>query len=187
MAPTSTIRYANHENDSLPATSTEKASIPGEQIEDVEAETENLRYEDTDHEPKLHFKTWIALVTMWIYNLVIVLALNSPAAVVGKKVICISFTNISPDLLHWRGTRGAKCSDLGRHRTYTTTVRTCTSDIVRIRRIPSSETYHGWCFSHILHRSSHSTRLARHLQAYWGSDYDLNWFFLRAAWIRNTQ
>ena len=60
----------------------EKSTMSDNQIEDIDLDSSNLRYEDAEHEPELHFRTWIALGGMWIYNLAIVFALNSPAAVV---------------------------------------------------------------------------------------------------------
>lgn len=49
---------------------------------DFDADTTNLRYTDAEHEPQLHLRTWIALGSMWLYNLALLFALNSPAAVV---------------------------------------------------------------------------------------------------------
>lgn len=43
---------------------------------------EDLIYDDIENEPELHFRTWIALASMWLYNYVIVFTLLSPPAVV---------------------------------------------------------------------------------------------------------
>ena len=45
---------------------------------------ENLVYDDVDEEPELHFRTYIALLSMFLLNLVQVFALQGPPAVVGK-------------------------------------------------------------------------------------------------------
>lgn len=46
-------------------------------VEQVNVVQENLVYEDAEHEPELHLRTGIALAAIWVYNLVIVFALNS--------------------------------------------------------------------------------------------------------------
>ena len=46
----------------------------------------DLVYDDIEHEPELHIRTWIALASMWLYNYVIVFALLSPPAVVCLQV-----------------------------------------------------------------------------------------------------
>lgn len=51
-------------------------------LEQVGLAHEDLVYNDLEHEPELHFRTWVALISMWLYNYVIVFALLSPPAVV---------------------------------------------------------------------------------------------------------
>jgi hypothetical protein len=53
-------------------------------IEDIGLD-QNIRYDDAEHEPELHLKTWVALGAMWCYNFAVVLALNSPAAIVCQE------------------------------------------------------------------------------------------------------
>ena len=40
-------------------------------------------YDDAEHEPELHIRTWVALVAMCLFNYVVVFALLSPPAVVS--------------------------------------------------------------------------------------------------------
>ena len=61
----------------------EKLSAPEKHLEHVDT-MENLVYDDAEQEPELHFRTWVALAAMWLYNFVIVFALLSPAAVVSN-------------------------------------------------------------------------------------------------------
>ena len=43
----------------------------------------DLVYDDAEHEPELHIRTWIALAAMCLFNYVVVFALLSPPAVVS--------------------------------------------------------------------------------------------------------
>lgn len=47
-------------------------------------DSQDLVYDDAEHEPELHFRTWIALASMFLYNYVIIITLLSPAAVVSQ-------------------------------------------------------------------------------------------------------
>lgn len=51
-------------------------------LEDIDMTHENMVYDDAEHEPELHLRTWIALVAMWLYNYTIVFTLLSPPTVV---------------------------------------------------------------------------------------------------------
>ena len=54
---------------------------PEKHLEHVDFVPGDLVYDDAEHEPALHFRTWVALAAMWLYNFVIVFALMSPPAV----------------------------------------------------------------------------------------------------------
>ena len=43
----------------------------------------NLAYTDAEHEPALHFRTWIAIAAMCMYNLATTAALFGPPVVVS--------------------------------------------------------------------------------------------------------
>lgn len=46
----------------------------------------SLVYDDAEHEPELHIRTWIALAAMCLFNYVVVFALLSPPAVVSTFI-----------------------------------------------------------------------------------------------------
>ncbi len=52
-------------------------------LEDVGANEHNLVYDDVDEEPELHARTYIALLAMFVLNMVQVFALQGPPAVVS--------------------------------------------------------------------------------------------------------
>jgi hypothetical protein len=59
-------------------------NVPGEKhVEQIVTSETNLVYDDVDEEPELHARTYIALAAMFSLNLVQVVALQGPPAVVG--------------------------------------------------------------------------------------------------------
>ena len=60
----------------------EKTSADAHQHEDVTDSPIDLVYDDDDEEPELHARTYLALAAMFLLNLVQVLALQGPPAVV---------------------------------------------------------------------------------------------------------
>ncbi|EXJ73007.1 uncharacterized protein A1O5_04156 [Cladophialophora psammophila CBS 110553] len=60
----------------------EKRDLSSEkQIEDVDINDQNLHYDEVDEEPELHARTYIALFSMFLLNMVQVVALQGPPAV----------------------------------------------------------------------------------------------------------
>lgn len=70
----------------------EKHPAEARQTEDTLSEEGNLVY-DGDEEPEIHMRTWIALASMFVLNLVQVFALQGPPAVVSVMVPKRSITN----------------------------------------------------------------------------------------------
>ena len=60
----------------------EKTSEEEKHLEHVLTSSANLVYDENDEEPELHARTYIALAAMFFLNLVQVLALQGPPAVV---------------------------------------------------------------------------------------------------------
>ena len=61
----------------------EKDLLKVKHSEQVVTSEDNLVYDDVDEEPELHARTYIAFASMFVLNLVQVLALQGPPAVVG--------------------------------------------------------------------------------------------------------
>ena len=73
--------FAGHE-DSPPATCKVLKPIDSDKhLERVDLVDRDLVYDDVEHEPQLHVRTWVSLVAIWLFNYVIVIALLSPPAV----------------------------------------------------------------------------------------------------------
>jgi hypothetical protein len=53
------------------------------QIEDADKNDGNLHYDEVDEEPELHMRTYVALFSMFMLNMVQVVALQGPPAVVS--------------------------------------------------------------------------------------------------------
>lgn len=60
-----------------------KTANKEEHLEHVGPIVVDLVYDDIDHEPELHIRTWIALASMVLFNLVCTFAVLSPPAVVS--------------------------------------------------------------------------------------------------------
>ena len=60
----------------------EKNSSEQAHLEQTFPQEDNLVYDDVDEEPELHARTYIALASMFLLNLVQVFALQGPPAVV---------------------------------------------------------------------------------------------------------
>ena len=63
----------------------EKAFEEDKHLEHVHTSSPNLAYDDNDEEPELHARTYFALTAMFFLNLVQVLALQGPPAVVSNS------------------------------------------------------------------------------------------------------
>ena len=72
------------QTDNMDSSHIEKPSSQVLQVEDLKTmdTLENLVYNDTEEEPELHARTYVALLAMFILNLVQVVALQGPPAVV---------------------------------------------------------------------------------------------------------
>jgi hypothetical protein len=69
-----------------PSPGNEKDLSEEKHLERIVTSEENLVYDDVDEEPELHARTYIALAAMFLLNLVQVVALQGPPAVVGDNV-----------------------------------------------------------------------------------------------------
>jgi hypothetical protein len=64
----------------------EKTSAEEQHLEQVSKSAADLVYDNDDEEPELHMRTYVALLAMFLLNLVQVFALQGPPAVVS--VVC---------------------------------------------------------------------------------------------------
>ncbi|KAH7348901.1 putative siderophore iron transporter [Rhexocercosporidium sp. MPI-PUGE-AT-0058] len=61
----------------------DKNSVDEKQIENVNTEFSNMEYNNDDEEPEFHARTWLALAAMFLLNLVQVVALQGPPAMLA--------------------------------------------------------------------------------------------------------
>ena len=54
-------------------------------IEETDSSDGNLHYDEVDEEPELHMRTYVALFSMFLLNMVQVVALQGPPAVVSTQ------------------------------------------------------------------------------------------------------
>ena len=64
--------------------STEKEPSRYQQIEKIDVDQDDLVYDDADHEPELHYRTYIALGAMFLLNFVNTFSVFSPPVAVSS-------------------------------------------------------------------------------------------------------
>lgn len=62
-----------------------KTAGKGEHVEHVRPTAIDFTYDGIDHKPKLRARTWIALASMVLFNLVCTTAVLTPTSVVSKR------------------------------------------------------------------------------------------------------
>ena len=82
----------------------ERTSSEAQHLEKMVTEG-NLVYDDVEEEPELHMRTYIALASMFLLNLVQVVALQGPPAVVRSFTKSDPALLTRPALLHWDESR----------------------------------------------------------------------------------
>lgn len=80
-----TEKAMKSETGQVPSPITEKNSDEDQQLEHVTTSDGNLVYNDDEEEPEIHVRTWIALAAMFLLNMVQVVALQGPPAVVRSS------------------------------------------------------------------------------------------------------
>ncbi|KAJ9614360.1 hypothetical protein H2200_002496 [Cladophialophora chaetospira] len=71
-----------------------------QQLEHVDVVQGALAYDDAEHEPELHIRTWVALVAMCLFNYVVVFALLSPPAVISYIGTTLGATRVQTWVLN---------------------------------------------------------------------------------------
>lgn len=79
-------KVINSEIGQIPSPLAEKKSDEEQHLEHVETSGLNLEYNDDEEEPRIHARTYVALAAMLLLNLVQVVALQGPPAVVRFPV-----------------------------------------------------------------------------------------------------
>jgi hypothetical protein len=79
-------KVINSEIRQVPSPLAEKKSDKAQHLEHVESSSLNLEYNDDEEEPKIRARTYVALAAMLLLNLVQVVALQGPPAVVRYPV-----------------------------------------------------------------------------------------------------
>jgi hypothetical protein len=63
----------------------------GDNSERIDTDRGTLVYDDVDEEPELHARTYLALLAMFLLNMVQVVALQGPPAVVSSNMVFLSW------------------------------------------------------------------------------------------------
>ena len=126
----------------------------------------NLVYDDAEEEPELHMRTYVALASMFLLNLVQVFALQGPPAVV-RSFDCYIYALLSLiALLHWNEPRQLSSRNVGSELAVTSTGCHLSTHLVCIRHIPSSEAASRWVLGDQLHWGSYCPWVWQYLQTH---------------------
>lgn len=82
MSSSGTIQEKANNNDTFHHEQVGRDDMKSESVPSLDA---NLVYDDDEEEPEIHARTYLALLAMFTLNLVQVLALQGPPAVVSEK------------------------------------------------------------------------------------------------------
>lgn len=164
--------------DALPQPS-EKAFREAVHIEETATHEANLVY-DGEEEPELHFRTWIALGSMFLLNLVQVFALQGPPAVVSAYLALDKTCRLTrPAVIHWHKPQQLAGRDMGSQLTLFGPSSDLPLDIFGIRHIPSEETVARRDIHHLICGCGDCSWIQRHLQAHCGPNVD--WIRIRGG------
>lgn len=134
-------------------------------LEQLASPSDNLVYDNVEEEPELTARTWIALGAMFLLNLVQVLALQGPPAVVSdikpsREGRLHSDHCFHKALLYWIGLCQLSSLDLGAKLTLARSGSLIATALLHFGHIPSSQEFTRWHFHHILHRSGNCSRFS---------------------------
>ncbi len=83
----STEKVVSSEIGQVPSPLAEKNSHEAQHLEHAQTSSRNLVYNDDEEEPEIHARTYVALAAMFLLNLVQVVALLGPPAVVRLPIM----------------------------------------------------------------------------------------------------
>lgn len=155
------------------------------EVKHVEQRTpseENLVYDEVDEEPELHARTYVALAAMFLLNLVQVVALQGPPAVVGanQQLVVVDWTDCIA-LLHRNGPQESSSPDMGSKCPVSGASCHFAHYLLRLRHLSSSQAAARGLFRHLVCWSSHCTWVSQHLQAHHRPDPDWIWLCIGAT------
>ena len=166
-----------------------KALDSEKHLEHVDVVQGDLAYEDAEHEPELHMRTWIALAAMCLLNYNVVFALLSPPAVVSDSpsdlntAVLIFFA----DLIYRDKPRRHDYPNLGAERTYTAPGNPGPLIFLGIGCFPGPQGAYGLYDRHLFHWFRHCTWLTEHIPAHRRPDPDIVRILGRSSGLRDSQ
>ena len=135
-------------------------------LEHIDAINEDLVYDDAEHEPQLHFRTWVALAAMWLYNYVIVLTLLSPPVVVCsllvKAAVTVVLTSVS-DLIHRSESQRREQADVGAQFAHPSSSGPCASLLLGVGCLSGPQIAYGRPDRPFFYWCRHCSWLANHI------------------------
>jgi hypothetical protein len=145
---------------------------------DLPAISSNFEYDDDENEPELHARTYVALLAMFLLNMVQVLALQGPPAVVRgcRHQIWNTILTIVADIYR---TRSQRCGpgDVDSELPFVGSGCSRPCHLLRLGYVSSAQVYSSHLLNHIFHRRSNCARRKRNWPSHRGPNP--NWFWIR--------
>ena len=120
-----------------PAIEKERRSPADGHVEDILTANDNLEYDLDDEEPELHARTWIALAAMFLLNMVQIVALQGPPAVVSDNGLIQVDAADGVAILYRSGLEQHDILYVGLDFTYIGTGSHLSHDFIRLGHLPS--------------------------------------------------
>ena len=159
-------------------------------LEHVNIVQGDLTYDDAEHEPELHMRTWIALAAICLFNYNVVFALLSPPAVASDPQPDFQHSVADPffaDLVYRDKPRRHDYPNMGAERTLTTPGDPGPLIFLGIGCFPGPQGA-SYLYDHdLFHWFRHCTWLTEHIPAHRRPDPDIVWILGRSFGLRDSQ
>ena len=149
----------------------EKVPQNVEESENVDKLSGNLVYDDTETEPELHLRTYVALGAMFFLNLVQVFALQGPPVVVRINLHIwrrrLTYADmLYKAILYWSRSERQSCRYMGAKRPLTCSSGYESPHRLCIRYFPGPKDPSCWVYNHLFYRRGYCARLKKYWQNY---------------------
>lgn len=158
-------------------------------LEHVDIVQGDLVYDDAEHEPELHMRTWIALAAMCLFNYNVIFALLSPPAVASdpQSDLNIAVLTLFADFIYRDKPRRHDYPNMGAERTHTAPGDPGPPILLDIGCFPGPQGAYYLYDRNLFYWFRHCTWLTEHIPAHRRPDPDIVWIVDRSFGLRDSQ
>jgi hypothetical protein len=183
-------RVADHKDSPQVAAREDAKPFASEKhLEHVDLVDGDLVYNDAEHEPELHIRTWVALASMCLFNYVIVFALLSPPAVASGPPPGFDMAALThlADLIYRSKPRRHECPNMGAELTHAASGRPSPFIFLSIRCFSGPQGGYYLYDRRLFHWFGHCTWLAEYIPAHRRPNPNFVWIFGCSFGLRDSQ